>query len=366
MWVRAFDGSHWSDWDAFTITTAANIRPTVAVANHSAEVDQWFQVRNWLTTADANGDAITQYQFYDGGTGSSSGYFWTPQNAHHPANTNITVNAADIANVWIRGGEFPGSETLSVRVFDGTDWSDWDSFTFATLPGEEGNTFGTAAVRALPYTSSNASVGFNGDTDDFIRFVAPATGTVTANLTGLSADIDLYAYNSGQTVLDSSLATGSTSETVQFHVVAGQSYYINVHPYQAAASNYSLTVALTNTAPVATINDHTVNANQWAQIAGWVSYSDANGNPATQYEFWDGGSAANSGYFWTPGNAHHPAGTAITVAAADLNNVWVRGGQSGGSETMWVRAFDGTDWGPWELVSAHRVAAPLNILIRLN
>jgi hypothetical protein len=79
-----------------------------------------------------------------------------------------------------------------------------------------------------------------------------------------------------------------------------------------------------------------------------VSYSDANGNPATQYQFWDGGTAPNSGYFWTPSNAHNPANTAITVAASDLSNVWVRGGQTGGSETMWVRAFDGTDWSAWD------------------
>ena len=32
----------------------------------------------------------------------------------------------------------------------------------------------------------------------------------------------------------------------------------------------------------------------------WISYSDADGNAATQYQFWDGGTGANSGYFWTP------------------------------------------------------------------
>ena len=60
------------------------------------------------------------------------------------------------------------------------------------------------------------------------------------------------------------------------------------------------------------------------------------------------GADANSGYFWTPGNAHHAANTTIEVAASDLANVWVRGGTSAGSETMWVRAFDGTDWSDWD------------------
>ena len=84
------------------------------------------------------------------------------------------------------------------------------------------------------------------------------------------------------------------------------------------------------------------------RVASWVSDSDADGNPATQYQFWDGGTASNSGYFWTPDNLHHAANTAITVAASDLNSVWLRGGQTGVSETMWVRAFDGTDWSVWD------------------
>jgi len=90
---------------------------------------------------------------------------------------------------------------------------------------------------------------------------------------------------------------------------------------------------------------------EWSQVNGWISYSDANANPARQYQFWDSGTAASSGYFWTPDDAHHAADTAITVAASDLANVWVRGGETGGSETMWVRAFDGTHWSAWDQFS---------------
>ena len=104
----------------------------------------------------------------------------------------ITVAAADLANVWVRGGQAGGTETMWVRAFDGTDWSGWDSFTFTTLA---------------------------------------------------------------------------------------------------------------NTPPVATINDHSLHTNEWSQVKNWLSYSDADGNAATQYQFWDEG-RRNSGYFWTPGNAH--------------------------------------------------------------
>src|ERR1700719_1859888 len=94
-------------------------------------------------------------------------------------------------------------------------------------------------------------------------------------------------------------------------------------------------------APVVTINDHSLNFEEWAQIKNWLSYSDADGNAAVKYQFWDSGIDAASGYFWTPDNAHWAANTTIEVNASDLANVWVRGGTGNGSETMWVRAFDG-------------------------
>ena len=62
---------------------------------------------------------------------------------------------------------------------------------------------------------------------------------------------------------------------------------------------------LPNTPPVATINDHSLHTNEWRRCRTGCRYSDADGNAATQYQFWDGGTGANSGYFWTPGNAHH-------------------------------------------------------------
>jgi hypothetical protein len=237
MWVRAFDGTAWSAWDSFTFTTTGNTPPVATINDHSLNTNQWSQVANWISYSDANGNPATQYQFWDSGTAANSGYFWTPSNPHHAADSYITVSAAELANTWVRGGEVGGSETMWVRAFDGTDWGAWDSFTFTTVA---------------------------------------------------------------------------------------------------------------NTPPVAAINDHSLQTNQWSQVAGWISYSDANGNAATQYQFWDSGSASDSGYFWTPSNPHHAADSYITVSAAELADTWVRGGQTGGSETMWVRAFDGTDWSAWD------------------
>ena len=51
---------------------------------------------------------------------------------------------------------------------------------------------------------------------------------------------------------------------------------------------------MANTKPTVNANDHSLHLDQWSQVAGWFSYSDADGNPATQYQLWDSGSGATS------------------------------------------------------------------------
>src|SRR5262249_34491494 len=155
------------------------------------------QVNAWLTTTDADADAMTYYQFWDDNPAGTSGYFSTPTNSHSAAGTPIMVAASDLANVWVHGGQTAGTDTMWVRAFDGTDWGAWQSFTLTTLP---------------------------------------------------------------------------------------------------------------NVAPQVTIANHSLRQNQWAQVNTWLGTSDAEGDPITQYQFWDDGTGATSGYFWTPDNAHWAAG----------------------------------------------------------
>jgi hypothetical protein len=235
--VRAFDGTEWSNWDLFTVTST-NTEPVATIADHSLNEERFAQVSSWLSYSDADGNPATKYQFYDAGTDADSGYFWTPTNNHVAANTTLEVDAADLGNVWVKGGSTGGTESMWVRAFDGNEWGNWDIFTLTTIQ---------------------------------------------------------------------------------------------------------------NTTPVATINDHTLAANTWGQVKNWLTYSDANGDAATKYQFWDSGTGATSGYFWTPTDTHHAANTTLEVLAADLDSVWVRGGSTAGSESMWVRAFDGHDWGNWDI-----------------
>ncbi|WIW44375.1 hypothetical protein ML401_23045 [Bradyrhizobium sp. 62B] len=57
------------------MTTTANTPPVAAIGDQSLHVNQWAKPQSWLSTTDAEGDAITNYQFWVGGTGATGSYF---------------------------------------------------------------------------------------------------------------------------------------------------------------------------------------------------------------------------------------------------------------------------------------------------
>ena len=83
-------------------------------------------------------------------------------------------------------------------------------------------------------------------------------------------------------------------------------------------------------APVVSIGNQSLLHDQWQRLQPWITYTDADGSPAVKYQFWDSGTSAASGYFWTPTNVHWAANTTIEVAASDISDVWLRAGSSGG------------------------------------
>jgi glucose/arabinose dehydrogenase len=324
---------------------SSNHRPVSTIADHSLRTNEWSQIAGWISYSDAEGDAATRYQFYDSGTGASSGFFWTPT-AHHPAGTTITIEAADLASVWVRGGTVRGSETMWVRAFDGTDWGPWDPFTLTSTNEPPTATIGNQSLHVNTWALVNGWLNYTDpDGDPVIRYQFYDAGGASGSgyfwtpsnahhpahtyITVEAADIAKVWVRGGTTI----------SSEIMWVRVLSSSDWSEWDPF---------TLTSTNTTPTATIDNETVQENQWKAINNWLNYADADGDAATMYQFYDASGMANSGYFWTPSNPHHPAHTYITVSAADLANVWVRGGAVAGSELLWVRAFDGSSWSEWD------------------
>src|SRR5207248_1262972 len=132
LWVRATDGTQWSDWSSsFTVTGQPDTPPVVTVANLTAAHGQSFAASNLFTASDPDGDAITQYGFWD--TGSGGGHFML-NGVAQGTNQEIDVTAAQLSQLSYQSGS--GTDTLWVRANDGTQWSPWSSSFAVTAPAD--------------------------------------------------------------------------------------------------------------------------------------------------------------------------------------------------------------------------------------
>jgi hypothetical protein len=351
LWVQAFDGIGWGAWSSFTLTTnppPVNHPPVATIANQTVAANGTVSVAGLLTYSDADSDVATQYRFWDDGTGSTSGYFSDSAHAQDPSGANITVAAADIGSVQIHGGSVGGTETLWVQAYDGTSWGGWSSFTLTTTPppppavatiaNQTLAANGTVSVAGLINYSDpggHAATQYQfwdgglASTSGYFSDSAHAQDPSGANITVAAADLGSVQIHGGSV---------GGSETLWVQAFDGTSW--------GAWSSFTLTT-LPNHPPVATIDNQTLAANGTVSVAGLIHYSDADGDAATQYRFWDSGLDASSGYFSDSASSHEPVQANITVAAANLSSVQIHGGSVGGTETLWVQAFDGTDWGAW-------------------
>ena len=135
-------------------------------------------------------------------------------------------------------------------------------------PDYAGNTLATArAVGTLTGTQSFSDWVGSADIDDYYSFNVTTPSNVSLNLTGLSADVDLYLLNSSGTVISSSIY-GDTSESITSQLSAG-TYYAWVNRY-SGDTTYSLSLNATAT-PV----DNTLaTARNVGTLTGTQSFSD--------------------------------------------------------------------------------------------
>ena len=347
MWVRASDGTDWSNWTSFTLTTVANTPPVTTINDQSLHVNAWVQVGALLNYSDANGDAATRYQFWDSGTAATSAYFWTSDNTHWNANTTIDVSAADLSSIWIQAGSATGSETMWVRAFDGYNWGNWDSFTVTSTNATPVVMVTDHSVHMDQWVAiSDWMTVSDADNDTITKYQFWDSGTAATSAYFWTPDNSHWNANTSIEVSAADLDRvwiqgGSTTGT--------ETLWVRAFDGSVWGNWDSFTLTTTvNTPPVATINDQSLHVNQWVQPQSWLSTSDPEGDAITRYQFWDGGTGADSAYFWTTGNTHWSSSTAIDVLASDLPNLWIHAGAAPGAETMYVRAFDGAAWSSWD------------------
>ncbi|MEM7197181.1 MAG: PPC domain-containing protein, partial [Pseudomonadota bacterium] len=135
--------------------------------------------------------------------------------------------------------------------------------------GDAGNTLDNATLVTLPDTGSvtiSGSTGYDGDTGDYYQFVAGGSGSFTANLTGLNADLDMVLVDGQGNLLLNMWRAGNTDEVASYQVVQGETYALHVVPYSDARSEYSLTLSAPG-ASAGSTDDFTADTTTTANVA---------------------------------------------------------------------------------------------------
>ena len=316
-------------------TTAQPALPVVVAHDQTVNANASIAASILIASvSDPNNYAITAYDFRDDGVGG--GYF-SLSGIKQAANAWITVSAADLSKLTYVGGTGAGSETVDVAVWDG-QWSQYKTATVTTKAiGLPVVTVTNASVNANAYIQASSLITSVSDPNNYAitsyAFRDDGVGGGYFSLLGVkqaanawitvsAADLSKLAYVGG---------SGAGSESVD--VAAWDGQWSN---YQTATVT---TTPPKNNAPVLTVLNQIVIQNQSIAASTLIaSVTDPNGLPVTLYDFRDDG--VGGGYFSLSG-VKQAENTWITVSSADLSKLTYVGGNSGGSETVDVAAWDG-------------------------
>ena len=344
LWVRAFDGFDWSEWKEFHVNAPVEARPVVTAPDFAASHNQDIAASALFSVTDGDGDAITKYQFWDSTTDPASGH-WVVNGMVQGTNQAIDVTAAQLAQTTFQSGS--GSDDLWVRAFDGFDWSEWKEF-HVNAPVEA-----RPVVTAPDFAASHnqdiaASALFSvtdGDGDAITKYqfwdstTDPASGhwVVNGMVQGTNQAIDVTAAQLAQTTFQS----GSGSDDLWVRAFDGfdwsewKEFHVNAPVDQK---------------PVVSGSDAILPLNGSVPVMSLFSVSDSENDPIIQYQFWDSTPAATSGHFEINGTPQG-ANQAIDVSAAQVNQTGFVAGSVPGVDQIWERAFDGSLWSDWHLLS---------------
>lgn len=198
---------------------------------------------------------------------------------------------------------------------------------------------------SILFTSFSAVNDLDGDPIETYRIFDPSGGgffTLDGVNQSSGAYFDVAAGDIGN-------LRYHASASVESEEIRGMVYDGGRWSALAMAEMYS--VSAPTSKPVVSVQDLTVVANEKVPLSEFLTAVDPDGYPIIRYKFKDVNVAANGGYIEGRGKKSAP-GTWTYVPASRLDTAFYVGGKNLATETILVRAFDGTKWSKVERISA--------------
>jgi hypothetical protein len=124
LWVRASDGTLWSDWVSFNVNAPVDHAPVVSGTDVSLTFSTGVAASSLFNATDPDNDAIKTYELWDSVNPASSGHLLLNGNVQ-PSGQGIVVDASQFGQASFAAASSPAMDKVWERAFDGTMWSDW-------------------------------------------------------------------------------------------------------------------------------------------------------------------------------------------------------------------------------------------------
>ena len=240
---------------------------------------------------------------------STDGYNWTGWNNNGGGGTPSDPSLEAFNSRLYQSHRGFDNKIYTRSSTDGYNWTGWSEGS--TISDNAGNTLATARdIGTLNSSRSFSDWVGAADTNDYYRFYVSGRSNFNLNLTGLSGDADVQLLNSVGTVITSSTAGGSSTESINTQLGTG-TYYVRVYPWSIDSTNYNLSLNATrvNYSAPATINN-----------SGWQSVLNARNN--------DFGSLPTPWYL-------KPGEISTELAIGGLANSWSTTGNDDAAELLY-------------------------------
>ena len=247
-----------------------------------------------------------------------------------------TISISDILKSLIWNGVITGKEYISGVEFG----------------PEPGSGSGNLLINSLSYQWNGTPTIKLTAANDTFEIATPGGNDVVGN-----GGVDTVVYNGiySQFQIKSS---GSETLVTENNNISTLDYLEGVTYIQFSDGTYDTVTsafkpASQDTGPVETVSNLTATHGESFAASSLFSYSDPVGSAATEYDFWDTG---GGGDYFALNDTALGANQHNIITAAQLSQLTYQSGS--GTDTLWVRANDGTLWGPWS--NAFTVTAPID------
>ena len=340
--IRAFDGAIWSEWGQAQVTAPINNIPqldTTAVSlAHGAKIS----AASLFKVQDADHDAVKFYQFADLSSAANSGHFVVDGDVLK-AGQYVTLTPAEMANVRYEGGS--GTDIISVRVSDGTDWSAWERLNVQSPINAKAVVSGTTSTLTHDSVVQASSLFTATDADhDTITRYQIIDNSDRATSGHLILDGDAVAAKIQHDLSAADMAR------LQFQAGSTTSDYLQVRAFDGIEwGNWTaLSVWPTNDAAVVTTTGVTAARQGTVAASTLFNVSDPNHDTITRYQLVDWTSKAGSGFLSVAGVVQQAEHT-IDLTAAQFANTTFTGSSFASGDDIALRVFDGLQWSNWTM-----------------